>query len=628
MSKSLVPLLTWLVIGSLLPGQLPPPPPGKGALQTAQWLERQGNLEGARAIYQELLRKNKRNLLAYRRLKDIHKQLGEYDQALELILNHLKDYPTDLQAHVELGEIYFLKGDPNAAREVWDDFEARFGNNPGTYRILVNFYVRLGLEAELEAVVKRGRARFNDPGLLALDLANYHSARRNFDRAVDEYLNYVLAKPNQKKAVINKILLLSDEPENYRLIQDRLLANLDRDEPLIREILAAFYFKTGRYAAALDQHRRLGLETPADFTRWLNFANSLRLEGEYALATRAYETLLTRGGQRLPSEMVGKALLGLGKTFEDQIVPAEQRPTLVHYFPDNLFFDNPFYDSPELSTASIQYAFALYDSILVSLPFSTFSAEANYRLGEIQYRITRNFDGALRAYEAALRSRPSRSLEEQIRLRIGDLYLARGDISRAREYFSREQSRGIAFTLRLIRATFLAGAVDSTTALIETTLQQLRPTDPEFNDLMELRDLIQQYYLNGMDADRTAFKTYLLAEFLLRQHKLSEAVEALAFTREQFPTVALVPLVTLREALTRLTLNQVTTALELAQTLTTTPLADKGLVLIGEIHEKKQDDPRRALDYYHQILEDYPGSLLAEPVRYHLREVTERLKEG
>ncbi|NOZ04358.1 MAG: tetratricopeptide repeat protein [FCB group bacterium] len=604
-------------------------PPGAGALRTAQLLERQGDLDGAIAIYEGLVQKNPRNNFAYRRLKDLYKRQNRLDQAIILVLDHLKYYPSDLQAQVELGEIYLLKKDEKAARDVWADFEQQFGDNPNTYRILMQTYIRLGMEPEMTAVIERGRARFHNPSMLALELADFYNARRTYDKALDEYLLYVTYNPRHKKLVTNKILMMSDEPENHSLIEQRLLENIPRNEPLLREILAAFYFKTGRYQDALAQHRLLKMESKNDFDRWLTFANNLRLEGQYPTALEAYEIILSKSGSpTVPTGVIGKALLGMAKTFEDQIVPGQESTGLVRYFPDNVFFENHFYDSPDLSAASIEAAFQMYDSILVSLPATAFSAEANYRLGEIQYRATRNFDGALRSYEAALRSNPSRQLEEKIRLRIGDLLLARGDIPQTIDYFNREKDRSITFKNRLIQAYFLAGELDSATTLIETTMRNILPTAKEFNDLMELRDLIQQHYLNGNEDDKTAFRTYLLGEFLVRQHKLSEAAETFAFLREKFPTASITALATLREALIRVTLNQIPQALSLAQDLTQTPLADKGWVLTGEIIENRENDPQKALDYYHKILEDYPGSLLVEPVRFHIRALNQQLKRG
>ncbi|GIT32063.1 MAG: hypothetical protein Ct9H300mP2_1420 [Candidatus Neomarinimicrobiota bacterium] len=60
-----------------------------------------------------------------------------------------------------------------------------------------------------------------------------------------------------------------------------------------------------------------------------NFANNLRKEGSFSLATDAYKFVLKK---ELNQKATGQALLGLAKTFEDQIIPIETQG----YYP--LFF--------------------------------------------------------------------------------------------------------------------------------------------------------------------------------------------------------------------------------------------------------------------------------------------------
>ncbi|GIS70623.1 MAG: hypothetical protein CM1200mP10_02000 [Candidatus Neomarinimicrobiota bacterium] len=62
------------------------------------------------------------------------------------------------------------------------------------------------------------------------------------------------------------------------------------------------------------------------------------------------------------------------------------------------------------------------------LPASSFSPKAHFRLGEIQFKITRDFDGARASYLSALASRPDNNLRENILLRIGDTFIAEGNL--------------------------------------------------------------------------------------------------------------------------------------------------------------------------------------------------------
>ena len=622
MNKSILTILFPLLLGiQFLYSQS-----SSAALKTAVLMEKRGNLESAAAIYEGLLNNNPKNLQAYQKLKNVYKRLEIYPKMVLLIKEHIKLFPNDLQSHLELGEAKYLNKNIKGAEKIWNDLESKFGNTPNTYRILMFMYSRLSLQKEMEAVVLRGRKKLNNQALLALDLANYYKARRVFDKAMDEFIRYLISNLRQKKMVTDRILTMSDEEEARSVIEKKILENVTKNEPVLRELAASFYFKTGNYNLAFNQHDTLGFTTKEDMIRWLGFADNLRQEGKYELAVSAYESLLSPELKFNNTKIIGQALLGLGLTFEDKIIPSQKNLSLIQFSPDNIFFENHYYDNQNLSFSSLKTAFRFYDSLLVKMPVSSFSASAHFRLGEIQYRITMDFDGASRSYEAALRSKPKKTLENNIRLRIGDIYLAKGDTNAALAYFEHERPRGTKFLNRLIQANFLAGRPDTTMILIESALGTVHPEAVSFNDLLELRDFIQQHYLSGSSEDQKAFELFLSSEFLIRQKKLSESAETLHYLQEQHPNASILPQAILREALIRKTLNQIPDALLLAERLTQTQDADIGWVLYGEILEKSENKPQKALDYYYKVLEEFPASLLCEPLRFHMRELNKKVK--
>ena len=51
-----------------------------------------------------------------------------------------------------------------------------------------------------------------------------------------------------------------------------------------------------------------------------------------------------------------------------------------------------------------------------------------------------------------------------------------------------------------------------------------------FNDLMEIRDIINYYYTDMDEPEKKAFEQFLKAEYLLKQRKISEASQKLNHT--------------------------------------------------------------------------------------------------
>ena len=615
---------------SILLGQITVMPQRRDLIQNALLMERRGDIERARTLYEDMLRENPGNRQAYQRLKEILKRTGELDSAIQLVEVWIDLNPNDLQAYIELGEIVFLKKDKIRATKIWNDFEISYGTNKSIYRMLVHTFSRLGLTEELERLVKRGRSKLGQKDMLALDLANYYYSRQTYDRALDEYLIYIIEHPQQEKLVTDRVLLMSDDPENHLLIEKKLISSLENNHLIINKLLAGYYFKTSRYNEALNTHRSMGLDNNSDFNRWLLLAGNLRKESQYDLSIKAYQELLDLELD-IPPKIIGEALLGLGKTYEDQLLPNIRNNLLVVFYPDNLFFKNEFLQISSRSRESLEKTFELYKRVLQELPASSFSPKAHFRLGEIQFKITRDFDGARSSYLSALASRPDKNLQKNILLRIGDTFIAAGNLKAARNHFKVQHRKNdntsiSPFTMKEIHLIFLTGTIDTAKTVLDSVIVNALPNDIYFNDLMELQDIIAQNYTFGSETDKEALVQYSIAERLLQQDKLVEAAEMLAFIRENYPDVSILPIVMLRECLLRILLEDVNISLNITQLLQETQFAPQGITIQGEINEQFFGDIDKAMKFYNNLLESYPMSMLAEPVRMRMRQLKNMLE--
>ena len=599
---------------------------GMSNIQDALFMERKGELEKAKIIYEELLDKNPKNRQAYQRLKDILKRTEELSKATLLIEDWIKSHPNDLQAHIELGEILYLNNDRLNADKVWEKFENNYGKNQSTYRMLLHTYSRLSLTQKMKKLVYRGRRKLNKKDLLSLDLSNYYYSRQTYDLSLDELLIYIKSNPAHEKLVMDKILLISDDPENHLLIEKKLVSNLEENNFKIHKLLAGFYFKTEKYNDAFNMHLSMGLQNNSDFQRWLNLAENLRKESQYRLSIDSYQKLLDIKST-LNTSIIGDALLGLGKTYEAQLLENNYQNRLVNFYPDNIFFINQVYEFRKDSLKYIESTFNLYQRILKELPASTFSSRAHYRLGELQLNVMHDFEGARNSFFSAFKSRPNNDLRNNIILKIGDTYLAEGNLKNAKnhneQYYQQDHSIKYinSFTMKKIHLTFLSGDIDTTKILIDSLIANTSPSDKYFNDLMELQGIISQHFFYGNKHDKEAFLFYVKAEKYLQEFKFIEAAEMLSFVREKYPNTSIIPTAMLRECLLRMIIDDASISLNIAKLLQETSLAPEGITAQGEIYEKSYNDIGKAMEMYNLLLEEYPMSMLAEPVRIKIRKL-------
>ena len=78
-------------------------------------------------------------------------------------------------------------------------------------------------------------------------------------------------------------------------------------------------------------------------------------------------------------------------------------------------------------------------------------------------------------------------------------------------------------------------------------------------------------------------------------------MQELLFAIDKFPNSKVIPIMSLRLALINLKLNDYDNALSFALRLENTELADKGIILSGQIYQYKLMDLEKALKQYMRI---------------------------
>ena len=539
-----------------------------------------------------------------------------------MIKNWLKNHPEDLQSELTLGEFYFRNQEQEKALEIWRHFRKTKLTNQTTYRLLFHTYIRFGQTEAMESLVRDGRDQFNEPHFLAIDLANYYQSRQTYDRSLREYLTLIRYQKQYLRYATDRILLMSDDSTTHALIDSTLLS-ASAIIPEVKTISAGFYYKTGQFQKALDQHEKMGVNNPGDSKRWLVFSENLMKEKQYELSIRAYHYFLQNMTQNNPS-ILGKTLLGLGQAYENQIIQNQTELQFVKWYPNNDFFQPIRVKTLNILDGPLANTIEHYQSILVLLPPSQPTATVHFRLGEIQSNFLQDMDGAKISYETALASRPNVDLTKKIRTRIGDLLLSTGQYAKAIEYFNQSSTLNNidTYTIRYLNSLLFNRNIKQPLAFLDSTIYSMDPNHQFFNDLMEIHDLITHYYSDGTRDDRLAFESFLQGEALVRQFKIQEAIETFNYINQRHPDALITPLSTLRKALLLLEFDQPESALSAALSIENTSLKDRGLALAGEIEELFLGNPKKALKHYHRILSECKSSLLVEPVRLHIRKLS------
>ena len=587
----------------------------------AMRMERSGDILNAEKIYKNILNSEPTHQPSFFQLRNIYSKNNDLESGIQLIEGWLKNNPTDYQSMLSLGEFYFKNQKRTKANEIWDDFSRNNLSNKTMYRLLFHTYIKFGQTNSMELLASKGREEFNEPYFLAIEIANYYQSRQAFGRSLEELMLLIRHQKQYLRYATDRILIMSDDTTSHSIIDSTLNANLEIN-PFVREVLGGFYYKIGNFTEAYEEYKLLDFQNKENINKWLVFADNLRKEGQFDLSIQSYHFMLENLSQSDPG-VIGRILLGLGSSYENQIIKRQSDLKFVKWFPENSVFNNQFIQSPDVNNAPLANSIEHYQSLLALLPNTRTTATVHYRLAQIQSRIMRDFEGAKSSYETALKSNPDTELKNLIFSDIGKLLIYDGRYKEAKIYFHPNQNENLNDqTIGYLNSLLYGLEIDSAMIFLDQIILSIDTSNKYFNDIFEIHDLIKNYYADGTKDDKIAFKAFFKAESLINEYKLKEAIKVLESIRINHSDSMIYPITTLRMALLSIDLMQFEKSIIYALAMEDTNLKDVGLTLAAEVEESYLKNTDNALRYYYRVLAECSGSLLADPVRLHLRKIS------
>ena len=587
----------------------------------AMRMERSGDILNAEKIYKNILNSEPTHQPSFFQLRNIYSKNNDLESGIQLIEGWLKNNPTDYQSMLSLGEFYFKNQKRTKANEIWDDFSRNNLSNKTMYRLLFHTYIKFGQTNSMELLASKGREEFNEPYFLAIEIANYYQSRQAFGRSLEELMLLIRHQKQYLRYATDRILIMSDDTTSHSIIDSTLNANLEIN-PFVREVLGGFYYKIGNFTEAYEEYKLLDFQNKENINKWLVFADNLRKEGQFDLSIQSYHFMLENLSQSDPG-VIGRILLGLGSSYENQIIKRQSDLKFVKWFPENSVFNNQFIQSPDVNNAPLANSIEHYQSLLALLPNTRTTATVHYRLAQIQSRIMRDFEGAKSSYETALKSNPDTELKNLIFSDIGKLLIYDGKYKEAKIYFHPNQNENLNDqTIGYLNSLLYGLEIDSAMTFLDQIILSIDTSNKYFNDIFEIHDLIKNYYADGTKDDKIAFKAFFKAESLINEYKLKDAIKVLESIRINHSDSMIYPITTLRMALLSIDLMQFEKSIIYALAMEDTNLKDVGLTLAAEVEESYLKNTDNALRYYYRVLAECSGSLLADPVRLHLRKIS------
>lgn len=579
-------------------------------LELARAWERDGQLEKALTIYQQLYEKDSLRADVILGLKNIYKTLGYHDARRALIQKQVRRDSLNIPLRIELADAWYRqKAAVEGEREV-DRILSMKDAGESVYRLVASMLIENRRLDEVEAVYQRARTTFKNENLFVLDMARLHTYRGDYYRATQELIRFTAGQSDLTYLESQLSQFPDTEKEALQVIRalKDYLQNQSSDLGMHR-ILLKILIRSGAYGEAFELAKSLDERLNRQGLEVLNFADQARGAEQFDVAKAGYEFFLTRYPQSPQAE------LGLAICIEasaDVVGSAVQ-------IADSLVSEKLQFDK----------AIRRYDAIIQKYPQTEWAAEALQRAGTLYLDRYFDVDQSLRYYRRLAREYLRSGFRLEGWLKVADCLVIQNRMDEARNELSEILRQGFAdrdamdlARFRIAEILFYEGRIDSVRRWLSPLIGQ--KTGRTVNDALELALVLQENVKAPAD-----LKVFAEARRLVFQRRYGEAllrIDQLLERRSSLGDDAC-----LLRAVVFQKQKKFDEAVQSLEWLTTkfekSPLADRATLLKGDI-AAAQKDFAAAIRHYKSLLTNYPTSIYSAEARKRLRELEGKIQRS
>lgn len=583
-------------------------------LRNARSLEQQGKYKEAANLYLTLYRIAPQNITYYLGVRKNLLEIKDY-QALASFINEARQQNSQdvrFRFEVDDGDLLFKRGQEKEALKKWDQIVQENRQNLAVYNLVTSAMIENRLFDEAVELYLLGREQLENPDLFVFELANLFSYRQEFRKSTGECLRYLKTNPDQYEFIDAKFAEFEQQEGAGRQIAEALLDALERETTLqnqLHYLLGSSYLRVRNYEAALRHYelianqRNVNVPLDRDGKQLFKFAGVAIRDGAFEIGRRAFDLIITRYAA---SPYLMRARLGIAQSYESEGRFAE--------------------------------AVQAYKNLQMAFPTAPQAPEALYRIGNIFYTQFFDYPKAIDSFKFLIEKYPASSDRFNSMFRIGDCWLALGDLDKAMEWYQKplndktakaqdvvdEANYNVA-RIYYFRGDFTA-ALESLKTVGQGGVKNNLPVSVLLNDALTL-----SIRISDNQADAEVLKQFTAAELNILQRKYAEALTLFQALINQKPKSNLADQALLNVGdLFRSTgdFNAAMTAYSrLLADYTGSFIRDLAQQRLGEVLEHDLGDLVKAQKAYEKLLVDYPNSLLLEETRKRIRAIDDKSKQ-
>lgn len=574
-----------------------------GQLQDARIADEyyiKGDLEKAIDYYEKLV-KDERNIpIIYENFFSSMIKLERYDDAEKFLKKQLKSHQQSYQYNIDLGVVYLKQKNPKQAEKQFEEARELIKINTIYTQKIATYFMNRGLMEQ--ALLSYGTARKSqkNPRAYALDVADIYRLQGKTSAMIDEVLNYcheLLTEPVEAQNYLQTYLTTEDD---YKLLEKKCYTRIQSNPDKIgyNRLLFWLYMQRQDFENAFMQAKAI------DKRYSKNGAEILQL-GEIALKNKAYEQA---------ADMFSYVYKQYNNYWAKQRMIESKELMIENTYP--------------LDTTSLKELLTNYQTLEKELTNFYKKYEVRKNMARINGLYLGKYNEAIAELEEISNyQRLQTDFRSSTKVLLGDIYLLANDPWEATLRYSQAEKlvgdvpEGHIAKLKNAKFNYYIGNFE----LAQAQLDILKlNTDREIsNDAIEMSLLIKDNL--AMDTTNEVLEEYAAIDLLIFQKKYDKALLNLNGMLLKYPKHSLVDEIywsigqiyeqTGRDSLA------INSYKKLIKDYKQDIFTDNAYYAIAKIYHHQLGQKDLAMEYYKDLLINFPGSVFAADARKQYRKL-------
>ena len=534
-------------------------------------------------------------------------ELKDYDTAEKVVKREIRKSNSSVpDYYIHWGHLLKIQKNIVEALEKYGKAIKLIPENRAAYINAANTFLQWGEFEMAQEVYERGRQKLKDQEF-NYELARVYLYLRNYDRMMEEYLNFIReSEKNLNRVQANlSSAMYRDATNSLRERFKKIILKRIQDEPQViayNRLLIWFFLQERKFSGALRQAIAIDRRTGGEDAQIADLAKMALNNKDYTEARNAYAYLLGKG---------------------------KKNPFYVQSYVQNLHCSYLYFIQEESQNAAL--AEDLAQKFKTGIKYLGYTPLISQLLIEYAHILAFYMDRPGDAIDILNKGLSIKNLKHQdigeLKTKMADVYVYDDDLWEALLIYSqvidahKNDALGDEVKLRKARLGYYLGNFKWAQAQLDVL--KASTSKLTSNDAFELSLLIS----NNMDLDTTDIPLQLFAkaDLLFFRNKDSLALATLDTIQEKYPYHSLVDDILFREAKLDVKNNKyVDAAQKLGQVIADFSfggLGDDALFLLAEINQYYLHKPEEAQKLYKLVLVDYPGSIYVVESRKRFRQL-------